>query len=222
MQRISGYIISLFLCFSAICSAQDTIRYPINEMKGVRIGVDLSTIPFMFIEKFERVGMGATADVHIKGNFFGVAEAGWLRVSLDKPDFHYRSDGFYARVGTDYNLLKPRRPFTNDIVYGGVRYCFSTLSHQADRVNVPGYFWGDGSGLSMPKNTMNVHWMELLLGVKAEVITNLYISLNFRLKFLIVSPKEEYSTPHNIPGYGNGSSNFVVGINYFLSYNIHF
>ena len=212
----------MLLCVSALCKAQDTLRFPINEMKGVRIGIDVSDVPFMFIDNFERIGFGVTADAHIKGNFFGTAEAGWLKVDLDRSDFRYRSEGYYGRVGADYNMLKSRRPFSNDIVYAGGRYCFSTFNHQADNVHVPGHFWQNASGLSIPKNRLSAHWAEILLGVKAEVLTNLYVSMTFRLKFMLISPKDNYSTPHLIPGYGNGGESFVIGINYFLSYNVQF
>ena len=168
------------------------------------------------------MGLGVTADMHIKGNFFGTAEAGWLKVNLNKTDFRYRAEGYYARAGADYNMIKSRRPFSNDIVYAGARYCFSTFNHQADRIFVPGYFWHDASGLYFPKKSLTAHWAELLLGVKAEVLTNLYVGITFRLKFMLIAPKDEYSTPYMIPGYGNGGENFVIGINYFLSYNIHF
>jgi hypothetical protein len=69
---------------------------------------------------------------------------------------------------------------------------------------------------------MHAHWLELLFGVKAEVLRNLYAGLTFRFKFRIISPKDDYSTPYQIPGYGNGNSGFSLGINYYVSYNIHF
>ena len=222
MQKISKYIISILLLLPVWCSAQDTVRYPINAMKGIRIGIDISKplLPLMF--NGERIGFEATADTHIKGNIFAVAEAGWLYVNLNRDDYHYRGNGLYGKVGGDYNLLKSRRPGSNDIVYAGGRYGFSVFSHHADGVTIPGYFWPDATEQIIPKNTMNAHWVELLLGVKAEVLKNLYVGLNFRLKFMIVSPKDDYSTPYLVPGYGEGNQGFALGINYCVSYNFHF
>ena len=222
MQKISGFIISVALLISALCSAQDTVRFPINEMKGIRIGIDASKLILPVIYAGERVGFEATADMHIKSNFFGIAEDGWLNVKLNKHDFSYKGNGFYGKIGTDYNLLKSRRPFSNDIVYGGARYAISVFSHQADDVSIPGHYWNDASGLIIPKNTMHAHWLELLFGVKAEVLKDLYVSLTFRFKFIVAQPKDNYSTPYLIPGYGNGNENYALGINYYVSYNIHF
>ena len=223
MKRISGFFISALLLLSGLlCSAQDTTRFPINEMKGIRIGVDFSKIPVYFLYNRERVGFEATADMHIKGDFFATVETGWQSANIKKPDYHYSGKGFYGKIGTDYNLLKSRRPFSNDIVYAGARYAFSTFSHQAEQITVPGHFWHDATGLSMPKHWMRTHWMELLFGVKTEVLTNFYVGLTFRFKFIIVSPKDEYSKPYLIPGYGEGNENFAIGINYYVSYNIHF
>jgi hypothetical protein len=191
-------------------------------MKGVRIGIDNSKLIFPLIFKGERIGFEATADMHVKGDFFAVAEAGWLNVNLNRSNFHYRQNGFYGKIGVDYNLLKSRRPFSNDIVYAGARYGFSTFNQQANRVLIPGHFWEDATNQTIPKNHMNVHTLEMLLGVKAEVLKNLYISFTFRGKFLLNSPNGKHSTPYLIPGYGFGNSSFVVGINHYVSYNINF
>ena len=217
------------LFLSALCNAQDTIRYPINEMKGIRLGVDASKFLLPVMYNGERSGFEVTADMHIKGNFFATAEAGRLKVNINWKNesdsitnYNYTGEGIYGKMGTDYNLLKSRRPFSNDIVYGGVRYAYSRFSHQANSIAVRGHFWPDGTRLSMPKTTMDTHWLELLLGVKAEVVNNFYVGLTFRFKFMIVSPKDDFSTPYIIPGYGNGNERFAIGINYYLSYNIHF
>jgi len=223
MQKISGYITNVLLIISALCNAQDTIRFPINEMKGVRLGIDVSTVPFMIATNLERIGFGLSADMHIKGNFFGVAETGWMKVNLEKSNYRYDTEGYYGRLGIDYNLLKPRRPNSNDIFYAGLRYCYATFNHKAQNITVPGYFWRpDATELSMPITALDAQWLELLLGVKTELLKNFYISLTFRLKFLLITPKDNFSTPYLIPGFGNGDSNTVVGINYFLSYNIFF
>ena len=87
------------LLLSALCSAQDTIRFPINEMKGVRIGIDNSKLIFPLIFKGERIGFEATADMHVKGDFFAVAEAGWLNVNLNRSNFITDKTVFTGRSG---------------------------------------------------------------------------------------------------------------------------
>ncbi|MDR1154314.1 MAG: DUF6048 family protein [Bacteroidales bacterium] len=222
MRKISGFIISVLLLLPVWCSAQDTIRYPINAMKGIRVGVDISKLLLPVIYSGEQMGFEATADMYIKGNLFGVAEAGWLYVDLNRDAYHYRENGLYGKIGVDYNLLKSRRPYSNDIVYAGVRYGLSVFSQQADQVTIPGYFWPDATGHRIPKSTMQAQWLELLFGVKAEVLKNLYVGLTFRFKFKTVSPGDDDSIPYRIPGYGNGNSGFALGINYQVSYNIRF
>ena len=107
MQRISRFIISMLLLLPMFCNAQDTTRYPINAMEGIRIGIDVSKLLLPLIYKGERVGFEATVDMHIKDNFFATVEAGFLNVNLNrKPDYHYRENGLYGKIGADYNLLK--------------------------------------------------------------------------------------------------------------------
>ena len=206
-----------------LCNAQDTLRYPINAMKGIRIGFDASKLLFPLIYNGERKGFEVTVDKFIKGDVFATLEAGWLKVNLDRqPDYIYTGNGLYGKLGVDLNLLKSRVPDSNDIIYGGVRYAYSKFSHQADNIKVPGHFWPDATDMFIPKKNMTAHWLEILFGVKAEVIDNLYINLTFRFKFLIVPPKDNLSTPYLIPGYGKGNSEFELGINYYVSYNIRF
>jgi hypothetical protein len=221
-MRISGFIISWLLMLPALCSAADTIRYPINEMKGIRIGVDFSKPLFPLLYNGERIGFEATADMHLKGNLFATAEAGWLHVNLDREKYHYWQNGMYGKIGVDYNLLQSKIPFSNDIVYGGARYAVSMFSHQADWITIPEHFWPDAFSKTIPKKTMHAHWLEILLGVKGELLKNLYAGMTFRFKFIIVKPKDNYSTPYQIPGFGNGDSGFSLGINYYVSYNIRF
>ena len=212
----------MLLLLPVWCNAQDSTRYPINAMKGIRIGIDISKPALYLMYNRERLGFEAAADMHIKNNLFATAETGWLRVNLDRTDFHYQENGLYGKLGIDYNQLKSRRPNSNDIVYTGVRYGFSTFNQQGEGINVPGHYWPDATDQIIPKTTLNAHWAELLFGVKAEVLRNLYLGMTFRFKFMLVSPKDKYCIPYLIPGYGNGYEKYALGINYSLSYNFQF
>ncbi|MDR3095092.1 MAG: DUF6048 family protein [Bacteroidales bacterium] len=221
MQKISGFIISALLLLPLWCSAQDTTRYPINDMKGVRVGIDLSKLALPLIYS-DRTGFEASVDAHIKKNFFAVAEAGWLRVDLKNDTaYHYKANGFYGKLGIDYNLLKSRRPYSNDLLYAGFRYGMSGFWHKADGITIPKQYWPAVHEQHIDQTRLTAHWIEFVMGVKAEVLKNFYLGVSFRGKFLIVKPKDS-SKPYQIPGYGKGTSSFVIGMNYCVSYNIHF
>ncbi|GHT23805.1 hypothetical protein FACS189430_07660 [Bacteroidia bacterium] len=221
MQKISGFIISALLLLPLCCSAQDTTRYPVNDMKGVRVGIDLSKLAMPLIYS-DLKGFEVSVDAHIKKNFFAVAEAGWLNVDLNNDTaYHYRSNGYYGKLGIDYNLLKSRRPYSNDLLYVGFRYGMSVFSHEADNITIPAQYWHAVSGQIIDPSSLNAQWIELMMGVKAEVLKNFYLGVSFRGKFLLAKPKST-SKPHQIPGYGKGASSFVLGMNYNVSYNIYF
>ena len=221
MQKISGFIISALLLLPLWCNAQDTTRYPIIDMKGVRVGIDLSKLALPFIYS-ERKAFEASVDAHIKKNFFAVAEVGWQKIDLKNDTaFHYRSNGFYGKLGIDYNLLKSRRPYSNDLLYVGFRYGMSAFSHQADDITIPEQYWPVVYDQRIASTTLTAHWIEFVMGVKAEVLKNFYLGVSFRGKFLLAKPKDS-SNPYQIPGYGKGTSSFVIGMNYYVSYNIHF
>lgn len=223
MRKISGYIISVLILLPVFCKAQDTTRYPIESMKGIRIGIDVSKFSLPVIYGGGQIGFEATADAYVKDNIFATVEFGWLHANMNRDTaYQYKSNGFYMKAGIDYNLLKPRRPHSNDIVYAGVRYGFSIFNQDVSHITIPGYYWPDAKGQTIPRSNMNAHWLEFLLGVKAEVLKNFYIGLTFRGKFKLASSKDKYSASYWIPGYGSGSSGFALGLNYFVSYNIQF
>jgi hypothetical protein len=98
----------------------------------------------------------------------------------------------------------------------------SRFSHEADNVLVPGGYWADPPPQTIPKTSLTAHWIEFVAGVKAEVLKNFYLGIIFRGEFMIVSPKDKYAKPYQIPGYGKGTNTFVLGLNYYVSYNVHF
>ena len=71
-------------------------------------------------------------------------------------------------------------------------------------------------------NGLTAHWAELIVGVKTEVLNNLYISVNVQLKRKLSEDRPENFNNLYIPGFNstNDFSEFGAGYGYSVSYLI--
>ena len=114
-------------------------------------------------------------------------------------------------------------------VYAGLRYGVSSYSHTLNSYSVynsGGGYWEE-TGIqtdSQKFDTTTSHWIELIVGLKAEVFNNLYLGVNVQLKNLVVNNKPDGFDNLYIPGFGRTyqDSNWGVGFGYSISYFIPF
>lgn len=189
----------------------DSTRYG-----GIRFGVDL--LPFIGHFKTPRQqGFEITLDIEFRDGWFITTEEGSLSYNLEKVDYDYRMDGYYARIGIDHNILT-RLPQENEIVFWGLRIATGKFTHSADRVTIRNGYWGD---YQTSGKTEGIHpfWFEFTGGIRAELVRNLFIGWNIRGRFMLKLP-EDTMKPYIIPGYGNTIRNISMGFNYTISYRI--
>lgn len=69
---------------------------------------------------------------------------------------------------------------------------------------------------------LNASWLEFVVGIKAELFKNLYLSASARLGFLVTNKNPDNFRNLFIPGFNKvtDGSRFGVGYNYSLSYLI--
>lgn len=190
-----------------------------DRLYGLRLGVDLSRIAVHYLNPY-RTDLTVHADARIDTNWYIAAEAGWNKTHLDnKPVFDYKSNGYFIKVGADYNLLKPSFPYESNMVYIGLRYGIARMERK-----IPGYkidypYWGDVQG-SFPSKTLLPQWGEAILGMKVEVLKNLFLDWGLHLRLLITRNVDEAVRPYLIPGFGKATANAVFDANYTMSYRI--
>ena len=133
---------------------------------------------------------------------------------------------FYTILGVDFNTYQNWYGMNNSI-YAGARYAFSTFSKTLNnyRIYDSNRYWNpdtfpEGSDLTGEYSGLNASWLELLLGVKAELIANFYMGASIRLGVLITDKESEALPNIWIPGFNRKTdgSRFGVGFNYTLSY----
>lgn len=224
------YFISI--CF-VLCSFQlqaqeaaevekDSVVYKTNY--GLRLGVDLSK-PLRgtlqdFYSGFEIVG-----DYRIKKNLYLAAELGIEEQTFNEDYMNVTGKGSYMRVGINVNTYKNWLDMNNEI-FVGFRYGLSLFEQTLNNYTI-----NVGNG-GIPATTittpitydgLSAHWGEMMLGFKAEVYNNLFLSISGSYKMMVSVKDPENFKSLFAPGFNRiYASNTGFGFNYTISYLIPF
>lgn len=214
----------------------DTLRK--SEAYGIRLGVDLSR-PLISAFKDGYTGLEVVGDFRISNRLYVAAELGNesnnITESLENyedvnviPIYDITSKGSYIKAGVDFNTYENWYGMNNSIVVGA-RYAFSTFQTDLNSYNYfnSNRYWDPDGFLPGPDapqtlEGLTASWLEVLLGVKAELFANIYLSASIRLGMLITRGESE-TMPHLwIPGFNRvtDGSRFGTSFNYTISYLI--
>lgn len=196
----------------------------VKEKYGLRVGADLSRMAIGFFndnyQGFEIVG-----DYRISKKFYIATELGNEKKTIDDDQINFIANGSYIKAGFDYNAYENWLDMEN-IVHVGMRYSFSTFSQTLNSYSILNRnqlfkeetLTSSGTEFS----GLNAHWVEVVAGIKAEMVDNLYLGLSIRLARLVSDKKPGNFANLWIPGFNKVTENstFGVGFNYTISYLI--
>lgn len=200
---------------------QDTIQY--REKYGLRVGIDLSK-PLRTLLNDDYRGMEIKGDYRLYEDYYLAAEIGNERNVISEENVTASASGSYIKLGADYNAYDNWRGMQN-LIYVGLRYAFSSFSSELQNYTVytrNPYFEPDIRTPYQEFNNLTANWIEMQLGIKVEVLNNLYLGTHVELKRRLGQ-----SAPGNfdnlyIPGFNRtyDDSAFGVGYGYSVSYLI--
>ncbi|RBL92961.1 DUF6048 family protein [Chitinophaga flava] len=194
------------------------VKDSINHIPGgLRIGVDLSRIVTSIYYPYRKEGT-VVADIRLTPSLYAAAEIGYANTPHSDTNYIYKGNGAFITLGIDYNFLKRQFPSEKNMFYGGIRYGFSHLTYEVPFYKITNTYWGNNLSGSIPKTNINAHWIELVLGLKAEVLKNFFLGWSLRERILISNVKSDEFTPLVIPGFGSGSKKAVFDMQYTVSY----
>lgn len=222
------FFISLALTsYSIVAQESDTNTKTDTVSKatkyGLRLGVDLAK-PIRSVLEDGYTGFEVMGDFRVTKKLYLAAELGNDKKDRFESNLSSRASGSYLKIGGDFNAYNNWFGL-NNAIYFGLRYGLSTfkqelLSYQiysTDQTFPP-------TTVEDPitYNGLTAHWSELIFGVKTEVVTNLYLSINLQLKLKLAETKPEGFNNLYIPGFNqtNDFSEFGVGYGYTISYLI--
>lgn len=220
-MRIFIYTISIFFVgfFSAVGQKQPKV-YP--EIYGLRIGTDLIKASRNFWDK-DYKGLEISADYRYNKQWYLAAEAGYENRFEQDDQLSYTTNGIFLKIGAEKNFHQNWLDM-NNLIYVGGRYGISLHDQtlHSYRVNTGNaYFDEEMQYPELQSTGLTAHWLELLVGIKTEILHNVYLGMNVRVKGLIYQKQPDGFENLYYPGFERKySGNIGVGFGYSISYLI--
>ena len=223
----------LLFCISVYCASFTTLAQENNtiisdtisrETKyGIRVGADLAK-PIRSLLEDGYSGFELIGDFRISKKFYVAAEIGNEKKDRFESNLSSRASGNYLKIGADYNAYNNWFGL-NNAIYGGLRYGFATFKQELLSYDIY------ATNQAFPPTTINdpieytgltAHWAELIVGIKTEVLPNLYLTVNLQLKRKLSEVKPDNFNNLYIPGFNRtyDFSEFGAGYGYSISYLI--
>ncbi len=196
---------------------KEKIPYP-NKKRGTEIGIDISRFLVPIFDE-DRLALEANIRSNLGKRTFFAGSLGSEQVSFDDKSYTYKSTGAYARAGIDYDIFVVKEEGNNDNILIGFRYGYALQEHRANSITISDGYWGDYTS-AISAYTLGTHWVEMVFGLRSEVLNNFYMSWMIRIKGKISSSNSEILEPYTVPGFGNGSKSINLGFSYVLGYQI--
>ncbi len=200
---------------------QDSVVY--KERYGLRIGGDFGKLVRSFIAD-NYSGFEVNADYRITKNIYVAGEIGFEEKTTENEFLNSTASGGYFKGGIDYNMYQNWFGMEN-MIYCGFRVGASSFTQTINSFTTynTNQFWDQfSSDEAIEFDGLNAIWAELILGIKAEVIHNVYIGLNVQMKSLISETEPDNFENVYIPGFDRtyDSGRFGIAFGYNISYLI--
>lgn len=198
---------------------------PKTERYGLRVGIDAVKLANSFLDK-DYKGIELVGDYRLTKRYYLAAELGNENKTVRDTHIDFTTKGTFLKAGFDYNLYENWAGMQN-LITVGMRYGASTFSQNLNSYTT--YKANQYFGASQPTlidqkfDGLNAQWIEVVLGIKVEVINNIFVGFSFRMNRLITNSKPENFDNLYIPGFNRTyDGNFGAGFNYTISYFIPF
>lgn len=227
MKHTLKYIFNLLfmLLFSINGTAQEKDTLKIPQRYGLRLGIDAHRLTkSLYNDNYK--GLELVGDYRITKKFYAAGEIGNEEKTTADDNINYTTQGTYFKVGFDFNAYENWLDMEN-MIFIGMRAGIGSFNHKLNSFTIyqPGNYYGINTNTSDQEfNGLSASWLEVVSGLKAEVLNNLYVGFSLRLNYLMSNNEPEGFANLYIPGFNKTyeNSKFGAGINYTISYFIPF
>ena len=215
MQHILKYtFISLILLLSSAFTYGQQKR-----VQGPWLGFEAGSL----VRKYFEPGLDAytfSLDYEVDLKYYPVIEMGVFDIHKDQDKLTYQSNGYFGKIGLNYNFLSNKGIWDYNMVYGGMRLGLANYEHNAEDILIENDYFGDYQIDNISATGLNALWMEVVAGLRVEVVSNIFLGWSLRGKIMMFKDKGTKMPPYFIPGYGRGENNASLRIQYYISYQI--
>ncbi|GAA4304266.1 DUF6048 family protein [Aestuariibaculum suncheonense] len=206
---------------SIVSVANDSVKIKLKY--GLRLGGELGKLIRSSIDD-DYKGFEVIADYRIKRKLYIAGELGYEEKNTVNDYLDVSTRGGYIKGGIDYNMYQNWLDMDN-MIYFGFRVGGSSFSHDLNNYTIynTSQYWNQYASQDLRTyDGLTAFWSEIILGIKVEVLANLYLGLNAQLKFLVTESNPGNFENIYIPGFHKtyDSSGIGVGYSYTLSYRI--
>ncbi|HEX9826717.1 MAG TPA: DUF6048 family protein [Flavobacteriaceae bacterium] len=229
-RHTSFYIISILimmLCAVTSFSQNDSIAKDSAVYKqhyGLRLGGDVSKLVRSFLDD-DYKGFEVNGDYRLTHKLYLAGELGFEEKTTSTDYLTTTAKGSYFKAGVDYNLYTNWLDMEN-MIYGGFRVGASTFNQTLNSFTVynTDQYWQQqyADNPNQEFNGLSAIWAELVFGIKAQVLSHLYVGFNVQLKGMITQDEPENFANLWVPGFNKiyDSGRIGVGFGYNISYLI--
>ncbi len=224
-QLLTLLFYTSLLFFTSVITAQEKQQDSLTAKHkyGLRIGLDLSKPVRSLFEK-GYTGLELVGDFRFSKAFYLATELGNESKDWDTATLTNTTSGSYIKIGVNYNAYTNWLDMNNEI-FTGLRYGFATFNQELTGYSIyttTHTFPSPFIETSQEFSGLTAHWVEFTLGIRTEILNNLFITINLQLKRKLSETKPDNFDNLYIPGFNrtNDFSEFGVGYGYALSYLI--
>lgn len=194
-----------------------------KDRYGLRVGVDLYKLTRGLYDD-DYKGIEFTGDFRLTKKYYLAAEIGTEDKTTDDDRLNSTAKGSYIKAGFDYNIYENWLDMENLITIG-MRYGASTFSQELNSYKIynPNPYWGEVPEITANEkfSGLTASWAEVIAGIKAQVLPNVFMGFSVQLKMLVTNNKPETFDNLYIPGFNRTyDGDFGAGFNYTVSYFI--
>ena len=232
MKHTSKFTFSvLLLLLSFLAHSQtptsDSLALPIlkKDRYGLRVGADLYKLTRSFYDKNYK-GLELVGDYRLTKKYYVAGEFGNENKTTADDRVNFTTKGTYFKAGFDYNAYENWLNMEN-MVYIGLRYGLSTFNQTLNSYQIynPNPYFNEATNVNSGEkfNGLTAQWLEFVVGMKAEVINNIFVGFSVRFNRLISDKQPGNFENLYIPGFNRTyNGDFGVGFNYSVSYFLPF
>ncbi len=202
-------------------NVNDTII--VKQKYGLRLGGDIGKLVRSFIDE-DYKGFEISGDYRLTRKLYLAGELGIEERTIRNDYLDVTANGSYFKAGIDYNMYGNWLDMEN-LIYTGLRVGASTFSQNLNsyKIYTTDQYYPPFSSLdSQDFKGLSAIWIELVIGVKAEVLTNLFVGFDVQLKGMIAEDQPSNLENLYVPGFNRtfDSGRFGFGFGYNVSYLI--
>ncbi len=211
---------------SVSLATQTTAVEPIDSIEIAEVYPLLSDVSIlldygklMLIASDFESKMEAGIELGIKNNFFITAEYGQSQLAPNAyTNTNYKVEGNYYRIGLGYKrAMSAKTNMGLSLRYAAANYQdegvikIESTSELFDEVDEP-----------FARENLSANWYELVFNSESELMSNLYLGFNFRVRFMSSYDKQSPIDTYAIPGYGRTFDKSVPALNLYIKYKLNF